>query len=192
MRVLRITKDVYKEEYELGEVLQGGKTEFQTLVSACYTKDALCFRLVCKAAHKLVAEYEGPCTPVWRGDVAEVFVSPYGDMHWYYECDVAPNGSNFNARVYNPDDRSGYAHCLDDDDVITRAQVVEGGWIAEIEIPFAVILKEEDLGKIKELPWCGNVYRINMGNGEHSSFAPTKTEKITFHVPSAFAKWEFE
>jgi len=192
MRVLRITKDVYKEEYELGEVLQGGKTEFQTLVSACYTKDALCFRLVCKAAHKLVAEYEGPCTPVWRGDVAEVFVSPYGDMHWYYVCDVAPNGSNFKAQVYNPDDRSGYAHCLDDDDVITRAQVVEDGWIAEIEIPFAVILKEEDLGKIKELPWCGNVYRINMGNGEHSSFAPTKTEKITFHVPSAFAKWEFE
>ena len=192
MRVLRITKDVYKEEYELGEVLLGGKTEFQTLVSACYTKDALCFRLVCKAAHKLVAEYEGPCTPVWRGDVAEVFVSPYGDMHWYYECDVAPNGSNFNAQVYNPDDRSGYAHCLDDDDVITHAQVVEDGWIAEIEIPFAVILKEEDLDKIKELPWCGNVYRINMGNGEHSSFAPTKTKKITFHVPSAFAKWEFE
>ena len=192
MKILRISKNEFKEKYPLKEVLQGAEPTVNTTVSMRYTKDTLHIRMECQANKPLVAEYQGTCVPVWKGDVGEVFISPYGSEEWYYELDVAPNGATFHARIYNPDDTCGYGRCLADDALVTRAEIVDGGWVAEWDIPFALLVKEEDLARIQDLPWRGNVYRINAGDNEYYSFAPTKREQINFHVPSAFAKWEFE
>lgn len=192
MRVLRITKERFQEKYSLGEVLQGGAPTLKTVVSACYTEDKVCFRIECETDKPLVANYEGEYVPVWNGDVVEVFVSPYADEHWYYELDVAPNGSNFYARIYNPNDLEGYARGIEASSLVARTHVEKGVWIVEMEIPFALLVKEEDVSRAKELPWRGNVYRYDCGNDEYLSLVPTKKELISFHVPSAFAKWEFE
>ncbi|MBQ8394070.1 MAG: carbohydrate-binding family 9-like protein [Clostridia bacterium] len=192
MLTFRISKDKFEEKYTLGEVLQGEKPSLKTTVSACYTKDALRFYIECETDKPLVADYEGDFVPVWKGDVVEVFVCPYGDERWYYELDVAPNGSNFHARIYNPNDAEGYARGIDTDGLVARSVVKEGSWTVEMEVPFALILKEEDIARVKELPWRGNIYRIDCGNDEYLSLAPTKKENINFHVPSAFAKWELE
>ena len=81
---------------------------------------------------------------------------------------------------------------IETEGLIATTKVTDKLWVMEMEIPFALIVKKEDLGRIKELPWRFNAFRIDDGNQEFQSISPTKLDKITFHVPSAFGQLKFE
>lgn len=192
MKTVIVKKNEYGEKYPLKEVLQGKDTTLQTNFSACYTKESIKVRFEAETGKSLRVAYHGEHVPVWCADCMEFFLSPYADERWYYEFDLAPDGSYFYAHIHNPDDFTGYSHAIDAEGLIATTKVTEKLWVMEMEIPFSLMVKKEDLERVQELPWRFNAYRIDDGNQEFQSVCPTGRQKINFHVPSAFGKLQFE
>ncbi len=137
----------------------------------------------------VVATHARRDAPLWEEDVFEVFLSPGDPARVYYEFEVNPLGTLFDARVDSPDlsratmrvdtawDCAGYAAR------VTRAA---GRWSASLRIPL------DALGAGAPPPplWRANFYRIDRGTGgrsdEYSAWAPTLADPPDFHVPSKF------
>jgi hypothetical protein len=123
--------------------------------------------------------------PLWQEDVFEVFLSPEDPPRLYYEFEVNPLGTLFDARVSSPDlaratmrvetawDCAGFAAR------VTRAP---GRWSASLRIPLGPLC-----GGTPPEAWRANFYRIDRGAvDEYSAWAPTLTEPPDFHVPRRF------
>lgn len=189
-----IIKNAYGQTENLGLVLQGETPTLGTKFSMFYDKEGIHVRIECQIDEKMRSAFQGEFVPVWQADAVEVFLSPYGKEDWYYEFDFAPNGSFFHGHIYNPDGWTAYNHAFaPDHGVKGDIQIKDGVWTTEMFIPFAEMgLQDKTLDEIKALPWRFNVYRIADAQEEFSSFAPTKAEKINFHVSSAFADLIFD
>ena len=123
--------------------------------------------------------------PLWQEDVFEVFLSPGQTPRTYYEFEVNPLGTLFDARVSSPDlaratmrvetawDCAGFA---------ARVTRGPGRWSASLRIP----LGELCAGDPPAL-WRANFYRIDRGAvDEYSAWAPTLADPPDFHVPGRF------
>lgn len=123
--------------------------------------------------------------PLWQEDVFEVFLSPEDPPRTYYEFEVNPLGTLFDARVSSPDlaratmrvetawDCAGFA---------ARVTRGPGRWSASLRIP----LGELSAGDPPAL-WRANFYRIDRGAAdEYSAWAPTLADPPDFHVPARF------
>ena len=192
MKTVVVKKEEYGEKSWLKEVLQGGDTTLQTSFSACYTEKALKVHFEGEIGKPLFTRNHGAQVVVWDSDCMEIFLSPYGDEKNYFEFDLAPDGSYYFAKIFNADGMWATPTPIETEGLIATTKVTDKLWVMEMEIPFALIVKKEDLGRIKELPWRFNAFRIDDGNQEFQSISPTKLDKITFHVPSAFGQLKFE
>lgn len=123
--------------------------------------------------------------PLWQEDVFEVFLSPEDPPRLYYEFEVNPLGTLFDARVSSPDlaratmrvetawDCAGFA---------ARVTRGPGRWSASLRIP---------LGELCEGPvpatWRANFFRIDRSEAdEYSSWSSTLADPPDFHVPERF------
>ena len=192
MKTAIAKKGAYGEKYPLGDSQNGGETQRKSCFSLAYTDTTLRIKIECEVGDKLHCPYNGYNEPVWNGDVAEVFLMPYDDEHWYFEFNLAPNLSCFYARIYNSDGYTGYNRMIVDAGIDAHSKILNGKWTAEMEIPFETMLNKEDLDTFKTLPWRFNVFHIDHELQEHASYSPTKTKNPNFHVTSAFAKLIFE
>lgn len=128
--------------------------------------------------------------PLWQEDVFEIFLCPEDPPHVYYEFEVNPLGTIFDARVSSPDlarstmrvetawDCAGFA-----------ARVTRGSsrWSASLRIPLAELCA----GEPPEL-WRANLYRIDRGEvDEYTAWAPTWADPPDFHVPGRFGVLKF-
>lgn len=193
MKTVVVKKEHYGEKYPLKEVLLGKDTTLQTNFSACYTESAIKVRFEAEIGKPLFTRNHGAQVVVWESDCMEVFLSPYADEGNYFEFDLAPDGSYYFAKIFNPDGLSARPTPIETKGLIATTNVTEKLWVVEMEIPFSLMVKKEDLARVKELPWRFNAYRIDDGNQEYQSVCPTGVRhKITFHVPKAFGKLQFE
>lgn len=129
--------------------------------------------------------------PLWKEDVVEMFISPV-DLGTYYELEVSPRGTIFDARVTFPGpDRSTMTVDTSWDCEEIAAVVRETGSGARIRreilvtLPFACLT---DRPPRKGERWRANFYRIDRSPAGDSfmAWSPTFATPPDFHVPDRF------
>jgi carbonic anhydrase/acetyltransferase-like protein (isoleucine patch superfamily)/bifunctional DNA-binding transcriptional regulator/antitoxin component of YhaV-PrlF toxin-antitoxin module len=174
----------------------------ETEVRLCWDDECLYAAFACKDTD-IWADFENRDDPLYDEEVVEVFLCPTGDLRHYFEFEVNPLNTLFDAKVFNPEgDRKSMLVDREWNAARIRTSVrVSGvvndrtspdiGWITELAIPFA------DLG----LPgppapgtvWRANFYRIERGAvTEFTAWSPTYREPADFHVPACFGEIVFQ
>lgn len=145
----------------------------------------------------VVATHLGHDDPLYEEDVFEVFLAP-ATKREYFELEVSPMASTFDARVESPDgvrstmkvDRAWTCEGLF---AATRRSLANGErtFDAVLRIPFA------SLGGGTPAPgetWRGNFFRIDRHpskGDEFLSWRPTGRNPADFHVTAAFGELRF-
>jgi len=137
--------------------------------------------------------------PLYQEEVVEVFLAPGSETPAaYFEIEVSPLGTVFDARIENP--RSRRSDMVTDPswDCPGLAWAVGRGearqdWWAALSIPWASVGVEPG----RDLPrsWRANFYRIERprdGSPEFSAWSPTLVEPADFHKPERFGLLELE
>ncbi len=129
--------------------------------------------------------------------MVEVFLAPGADdPAAYFELEVSPRGTLFDARVRNPNlDRARLVVDTGWDCPGLRWQVgrlaERQDWWAELELPWSSLLD----GAEPPAVWRLNVYRVERPRGgpaEYSCWSPTLTSPADFHRPRHFGRLEVD
>jgi len=139
----------------------------------------------------VVATHTRRDAPLWEEDVFEAFLAPgEGPATLYYELEVNPLGTLFDARVDSPDRRRGTMRvdssweCPGFAARVTRRP---DRWSASLRIPLG-----ELCSGVRPRVWRANFYRIDRGaTDEYSAWSPTFAEPPDFHVPDRFGILRF-
>lgn len=119
-------------------------------------------------------------TKIFDDDAVEVFIQPAG-TNAYYQIAVGAGGGLYDGAHPTGDPAQGDVKWESNAKVAT--QITEGGWSAEIAIPFA------SFGVAPGEGWKANVFRTRRGNGsEYLAVNPTFSG---YHVPARFAPLSF-
>lgn len=163
--------------------LTGEETLFPTTVSYTHEGESLCFSFDCRNSKRFSA-YLSDNDPLYKGDVAEVFICTGDDTTRYFEIEVAPNGAVFFASVYN----DGKSTSLEFLERTFTAEVfpTDRGYRVNLQIPDA-LLGVTDVKKIRF-----NAFRIETEGGtpEKNLLALNPTLCGTFHKPEFFIPWD--
>jgi hypothetical protein len=132
-----------------------------------------------------VATFAARDDPLWKEDVFEVFLAPREPPRLYFEFEVNPLGTLFDARVESPElARSSMRvetawDCPGFEARVTRRA---GRWSAMLRIP----LDSVSLGSLPAR-LRANFCRIDRGLvDEYSAWSPTFADPADFHVPQRF------
>ena len=173
-------------------VTDGAAPRLATSVGLYYDESAL--NLVYRAQDdEVVATYLEHDQPLWEEDVVEVFLAP-DDRPAYYEIEVNPLGTTFDARIESPE---GVRATMKADLSWTCqgmfAAIRRQDMLVEtiVRIPFA------SLGHT--MPRTGDRWRVNFfrvdrsleHGDEYSAWQPTLKTPPDFHVVSAFGSLIF-
>lgn len=137
--------------------------------------------------------------PLYEQDAVEVFLAPDGRGR-YFEIEVSPNGTIFDAVIDSPDgvretmraDRAWTCEGL----IVAVRKVTESSGVMSIDttlrIPFAALERSTPEGGET---WRGNFFRIDRHpehGDEFSAWQPTMKKPADFHVVGAFGVLRFE
>lgn len=128
--------------------------------------------------------------PLYKEEVCEVFLDTEGDGLSYYEIEVNPNNAVLDGcmrRVRNGFRKDFRWRCAG---LQTAARTFEGGWAAELSIPFESVANQTPEPGTR---WRANFTRIDRPAGlprELSAWSPTG--RAQFHIPERFGVLEFE
>jgi hypothetical protein len=137
--------------------------------------------------------------PIYEEDVVEAFLSPGDDLTRYFELEVNPRGTIFDARIDSPDGTRQTMHVERDWTceglIATVRSVTESGGAASVDtllrIPFAALgLSTPRSGAT----WRANFFRVDRHprqGDEFSAWQPTLKNPPDFHVPAAFGTLRF-
>jgi cellulose/xylan binding protein with CBM9 domain len=138
-----------------------------------------------------VATLRGRDEPLWSEDVYEVFVSPRDPPTVYFEFEINPIGTLFDARVTSPELVRGTMNAdaaWNLPGLSGRSRVRPGRWSATLTIPIAPMLE----GKAAPPSWRANFYRVDRGIGsaadEFSAWSPTGRDPADFHAAQSFGR----
>jgi hypothetical protein len=147
---------------------------------------------------EIVSNYEERDQPLYEEDVVEIFLAPAA-LTEYFEIEVSPRGTVFDARVHSPDlDRSTMRadRSWDCAELFAGVRITRGeGELFTVEtavvIPFASLdVEPPRAGAV----WRANFFRIDRSESHGDSFSawqPTGKTPPDFHVPEAFGKLVF-
>lgn len=172
-----------------------------TTVAACWSETHLYVGFHCVDS-AIRSHYVERDEPLYDEDVVEVFVTPDGDLHRYYELEFSPLATIFDAVVANRD-LSG--HTFEADTAwdceglacaVQLARESDGDgrrdlwWSAEIAIPFAGLrVSAPNVGD----QWRANFYRIDYTEpAEFSAWSPTLVTPARYHEPTRFGWLAFD
>ncbi|MGC3988702.1 MAG: carbohydrate-binding family 9-like protein [Chthoniobacteraceae bacterium] len=172
----------------LVDTFSGQPLEQATTVQMAWDEREWRIRFTVTDAHAwaTITERDGP---LYREEVVEVFVDPYGDLFSYFEIEVNP--LNTVCDLVLRKNRSGIIkdfgwHC---EGLVTTVQRTSAGWIAELGIPFASIA---DGAPQPGSVWRANFLRIDRpAHRERELGAWSPTGVAQFHVPARFGFVEF-
>jgi len=125
---------------------------------------------------------------LWEEDVYEVFLAPVDPPHLYFEFEVNPLGTLFDARVDSPRlVRAGMNVDTSWDPAGLRATVKQkpGRWSAALSIPL------DELADPVPSRWRANFYRVDRGapsgdRDEFSAWSPILKAPADFHEANRF------
>lgn len=136
--------------------------------------------------------------PLYDEDVVEVFLAPE-NVKRYFELEVSPRGTVFDARVDSPDGERATMHVERDWTcyglIAPVRRVTESNGASTVDtllrIPFASLDRATPRdGEI----WRANFFRIDRHTAhgdEFSAWQPTLKTPADFHVPAAFGALRF-
>jgi hypothetical protein len=135
----------------------------------------------------IVATYTNRDEPLWREDVFEVFLASRDPPTRYYEFEVNPLGTLFDARVESPDLRRASMRvdpAWDCPGLEARVTRNANRWSALLRIPLEPLAES---AAATASCWRANFYRIDRGSpDEYSAWSPTLADPPDFHVPRKF------
>ena len=142
---------------------------------------------------------------IFGEECVEAFICPSGKIRQYYEINVSPRNTVFDAFILNGRPTTGewtnfrawkeYS-C---DELVTRVWIngdlgKKGakGWSAEYAIPFAAIIGSDNLAPQPGEEWRINLYRIDSPEPKHLEYyAWSPTGANDFHRPWRFGVLKF-
>jgi hypothetical protein len=153
--------------------------------------------LFCATDDQVTATHFQHDAPLYEQDVVEVFVAPES-IRDYYEIEVSPRGTIFDARIHSPDGVRGTMQVDKDwncDGLFAAVrQVAESNRSMTVDtivrIPFAALgRKTPGAGE----QWRGNFFRIDrhLRGDEFSAWQPTLRVPADFHVTNVFGVLRF-
>ena len=169
-----------------------------TSVAVWYDAEYLSFLFSGTDDH-IRAGYHQHDEPLYEEDVVEIFLAPE-ILTRYYELEVSPNGTTFDAAIDSPDglrktmkaDRAWTCEGL----IVAVRKVIESSGVMSIDtavrVPFAALGRS--VPRDGET-WRGNFFRIDRHpehGDEYSAWQPTMKEPADFHVAAAFGILEFK
>ena len=131
---------------------------------------------------KFYSANTGYNTPIYEGDVCEIFISLADDIYTYYEIEVAPNNSVFFKKVVNKGDkRQAFA---EENTLKTSVEINGNDYTVKMIIPYASVNYDVNKGAYF------NAYRIETEGGyrDKNLLALNPTMSDTFHQPDKFIK----
>lgn len=168
-----------------------------TSVAAWYDDEMLSI-LFCAADDRVVATHLQHDAPLYEQDVVEAFLAP-ADPREYFELEVSPRGTVFDARISSPEGIRATMH-------VDRAWNCEGVFAAIraltesdgamtvdtlLRLPFASLGRPAPAAGEA---WRANFFRIDrhpqLGD-EFSAWQPTLRNPADFHVTAAFGTLRF-
>ena len=178
-----------------------GPPRFPTEARLCWDETHLYVAFSCRDTD-IWGTYTQRDEPLFDEEVVEIFLCPSGNLAHYFEFEVSPRNTVFDANVFNPEgdrrtmlvDRewnaAGLRTAVRVAGTLAQRDDHDLGWIAELAIPFA------DLGlpgpPAADAQWRMNLYRIERGEVEEfSAWSPTLKSPPDFHVPSRFGTLVF-
>lgn len=153
------------------------------------------------------AELTGRDAKVYDEECVELFLCPSGASHKYYEVNINPLNTVYDACILNSrvaENLPRTMHVLVDYDVegIRTAVHVEGEWAApgkgkywsvEYAIPLAQLIGAPNTPPRAGDAWLMNLYRIDHPvDGQPQHYAWSRTHEIDFHRPWIFGTLLFE
>jgi len=170
----------------------GGFSRHPTAVRLAWDEAALHVRFDC-TDHDAWGTFTRRDDPIYQEEAVEVFLAPGdADPVRYFELEVSPRGTLFDAIVLNPDsDRATMQvdTAWDCPDLLWEAGVGEASqdWWAKLAIPWRGLLPTGPL----PTTWRANFYRIERPRGEPaewSAWSPTWSHPADFHKPAWFGR----
>jgi Carbohydrate-binding family 9 len=141
----------------------------------------------------------GHDTPIYEQDVVEVFFAP-DDSTRYFELEVSPRGTVFDAKVESPDGDRATMHVdrgWDCEGLVAAVRIItesDGAMSVDtlLRIPFASVGRDTPRDGEK---WRANFFRVDrhpqLGD-EFSAWQPTMKSPPDFHLPAAFGTLAFQ
>ncbi|HEX2061305.1 MAG TPA: carbohydrate-binding family 9-like protein [Thermoanaerobaculia bacterium] len=169
-----------------------------THVAAWYDDECLSVLFSCADDH-VEATHVAHDAPLYEEDVVEVFLAP-DELTHYYELEVSPRGTLFDAAVDSPHGDRASMHvdrgwtCEGLAAAVRKVTESDGGITIDtlIRIPFAGLARRAPRkGEI----WRANFFRIDRHprhGDEYSAWQPTMKTPPDFHVPRAFGALLFQ
>jgi hypothetical protein len=168
----------------LSDARTGAPPCLRTAVRVGLRGRTLCVRFDGRDAG-VVATYRERDGPLWKEDVFEVFLSPLPAPADYFEFEVNPLGTLFDARIHSPEGRRATMktetawNCAGFEASVRRR---DDRWSATLRIPLDSLSPDP-----LPLLWRANFYRIDRGGmDEYSAWSPTLADPVDFHVVERF------
>ena len=173
----------------------GGPAAQRTQGRLCWDERALHVRFDCEDRDAW-GTWRDRDDPVYEEEAVEVFLAPGAeDPVRYFELEVSPLGTLFDATIHNPTSRRADMTGDPSWDCpglrwAAGAGTARQDWRALLAIPWAGLLPPgEGLPRI----WRANFYRIERPRDDHPEFSgwsPTLTRPADFHKPARFGVLE--
>lgn len=172
---------------ELRDAIGGAPPRFRTAVRTGFRDGLLVVRFDGRD-NGVVATLRGRDQALWTEDVYEVFLTPFDPPNLYYEFEINPLGTLFDARVTSPD----LVRATMNADAAWnlrgfrgRSRVRSGRWSAVLTIPIVPLLE----GAAGRREWRANFFRVDRGErDEFSAWSPTGKDPPDFHEASRFGR----
>lgn len=172
---------------ELRDAITGAPPRLRTRVRAGFRDGSLLVRFDGRD-DGTVATLTRRDDPLWTEDVFEVFVTPLDPPVVYFEFEVNPLGTLFDARVTSPD----LARATMNANAAWNlrgfrgaSRVRPGRWSAVLTIPIAPLLEDAP----RPGQWRANFYRVDRGErDEFSAWSPTARSPADFHEARRFGR----
>ena len=170
---------------ELSDAVTGEAPQLRTAVRVAFRDGTLLVRFDGRDAGT-VATLTRRDEPLWTEDVYEVFLTPADPPTVYFELEMNPLGTLFDARVESPDlvrktmraDPSWNLRGLSG-----RSRVRAERWSAVLKIPLEGLTGGGPVPRT----WRANFFRVDRGaSDEFSAWSPTFADPADFHAAARF------
>jgi hypothetical protein len=177
-----------------------GKALYNTRVKVLYSEKGIYFLYSCEDK-KLTCSLEGDFLDLYNEDVVEFFLWPDESFPVYFEYEVSP--LNYELPIIIPNYQGkffGWKPWHYEGERLTQhATSVTGGrksggssvsgWMAEVFVPFKLLVPLNNVPPVSGTKWRANMYRIDYDNGP-VYFAWQKIDK-GFHEYNHFGTFVF-
>jgi hypothetical protein len=193
------------EVVRLNDPIHGQAGRHRTTARLLYNARCLYIAFQCEDEHVwgTLTEHD---SAIFTEECVEAFICPSGRMRQYYEINVSPRNTVFDAFILNGRPRNGERTNFRTwkdytcDGLVTRVWI-DGelgkpgakGWSVEYAIPFPSIIGSDHLTPQPGEEWRLNLYRIDSPAPKHLEFyAWSATGANDFHLPWRFGVLQFK